>query len=137
MSADHAQLRKLASELNITPKEVAELEAVFGPGIWAEIEEIAAGPSIVEMTEDLATDLTALPEPIAVAIMLRRVGRKALATAVLAQDISIDEALAAVAEALAAARAQGDDVMLHDQPLLFEIQCGPLRRAGQQRRPTR
>jgi hypothetical protein len=102
---DRKWLRWLASDLNIRPSEAAELEAAFGPRIWAELKEIAAGPSIVEMTEDLSTDLSALPEPVAAAIMLRRVGRKALATAVLGQEISVDEAWAAVAEALAAARA--------------------------------
>jgi hypothetical protein len=56
------QIRELAAALGVAPKEAAR--------IWAELEEIIAGPSLIEMTEDLSTDLSALPEPVAAAIML-------------------------------------------------------------------
>jgi hypothetical protein len=83
-----------------------EFEKFFGPQIWREIEEMSVAPGIVEMTNDLSTDLDALPPEVAAAIQLRRVGRKDSATAALSGKITIDEALGIVTAAQAAASSE-------------------------------
>jgi hypothetical protein len=109
-----ARRRVLRNIAEIDPEQAAEaaadveFEAFFGPQIWREIEEMSARPSIVEMTTDLSTDLSALPPQVAAAVMLRPIGRKTDATAVLSGEIIVDEAMDIVIEAQVAAHGGRD-----------------------------